>query len=269
MGGAPLFALNIVGFPAKTLPMSILGDILRGGSDKVREAGIFVLGGHSIDDAEPKYGLAVTGRVPRDRVVRNVGARPGDVLVLTKPLGTGIFTTALKRDVLPPDREPEIVSLMATLNRGACEAMLEAGPSAATDVTGYGLLGHLHTMLAASGVRARLDVERVPVLPGILDLAAAGCVPGGTRANRRFVDPFVDWGGIAEPERLVLCDAQTSGGLLVVVPAARLPVLLAGLERRGTPARAVLGTVHEATPEAAGRIELHGRLGPPVSPWPL
>jgi selenide,water dikinase len=269
MGAEPLFALNIVGFPAKKLPMSILADILRGGSDKVREAGIFVVGGHSIDDAEPKYGLVVSGRVRRDRIVRNVGARPGDVLVLTKPLGTGIFATALKRDQLPPEREPEIVALMATLNRAACEAMLEAGPHAATDVTGYGLLGHLHTMLAGSGVEAEIDAVRVPVLPGIAGLAAGGCVPGGTRANRRFLEAVVDWGGLPEAEQLVLCDAQTSGGLLVALPEARLPVLLDGLERRGTPARAVIGRVRAAAPGPPGRIAVRGRLGPPVSPWPL
>ena len=270
MGAEPLLALNIVAFPAKKLPLSLLADILRGGGDKAREAGIEVAGGHSIDDPEPKYGMVVTGRVRRDRVVTNAGARPGDVLVLTKPLGTGIFTTALKRDLLPREREPEIVALMAALNRGACAAMLEAGPHAATDVTGYGLLGHLRTLLVASGVGAEIDAARVPFAPDVLELAGRGCVPGGTQANRRFVDASVDWGLLPEPERLVLCDAQTSGGLLVALPEARLQTLLAALERHGSPARAVIGRVLPALPGAdtVGRIAVRGRLGSPV-PWPL
>jgi selenide,water dikinase len=268
MGAEPLMALNIVAFPAKKLPLEILNAILRGGSDKAREAGIEIVGGHSIDDPEPKYGLVVTGLVRRDRVVSNAGARPGDVLVLTKPLGTGIFTTALKRDLLPAAREPEIVALMATLNRAACAAMLEAGPHAATDVTGFGLLGHLHGMLRASGVRAEIDASRVPFAPDVLELAARGCVPGGTQANRRFVDASVEWGELAEPERLVLSDAQTSGGLLIAVPESRLQTLLVALERHGTPERAVLGRVLQAAPEDAGRIDVRGPLGAPVERWP-
>jgi selenide,water dikinase len=181
--------------------------------------------------------------------------------VLTKPLGTGIFTTALKRDVIPTSREPEIVALMATLNRGAARAMLAAGPHAATDVTGFGLTGHLHGMLKGSGVRAEIDAARVPFLKEVLDLAAGGCVPGGTRANLRYVDPHVDWNDLPEAERLVLADAQTSGGLLIAVPESRLENLLAGLEREATRARAVIGRVLEATPETRGRIEVRGRLG--------
>ncbi len=230
-------------------------------------AGALIVGGHSIDDPEPKYGLVATGIVPRDRVVRNVGARPGDVLVLTKPLGTGIFTTGLKRDLLPRGREAEIVALMAILNRGAARAMLAAGPHAGTDVTGYGLLGHLHTMLHGSGVRAELDVSRVPFLQDALDLASRGCVPGGSEANRRFCDARVDWGLLPEPERLVLADAQTSGGLLVSLPESRLAVLLAALEREATPARAVVGRVLEARPGEAGRITLRGRLQAGLAGW--
>ena len=264
MGAEPIFALNIVAFPAKKLSMSILADILRGGADKVREAGIDIVGGHSIDDPEPKYGLVVSGLVRRDRVVRNVGAQPGDVLVLTKPLGTGIFTTGLKRDLVPRAREPEIVALMSALNRGAACAMLEAGPHAGTDVTGYGLLGHLHTMLHASGVRAELDASRIPFLQDALLLAARGCVPGGSQANRRFAEARVDWGELPEPERLVLADAQTSGGLLVALPESRLPILLAALEREATPARAVIGHV---LPGEAGRIALRGRLRAGLPGW--
>jgi selenide,water dikinase len=261
MGAEPLFALNIVAFPSKQLPLELLGEILRGGSDKAAEAGIGILGGHSIDDPEPKYGLVATGRVHRQRYVTNAGAKPGDVLVLTKPLGTGIFTTALKRDIIPTSREPEIVALMATLNRGAARAMLAAGPHAATDVTGFGLTGHLHGMLKGSGVRAEIDAARVPFLKEVLDLAAGGCVPGGTRANLRYVDPHMDWNDLPEAERLVLADAQTSGGLLIAVPESRLENLLAGLEREATRARAVIGRVLEATPETRGRIEVRGRLG--------
>jgi selenide, water dikinase len=261
MGAEPLFALNIVGFPAKKLPLEILAAILAGGSAKVREAGIQVLGGHSIDDPEPKYGLVATGRVARDRYVTNAGARPGDVLVLTKPLGTGIFTTALKRDVLPPAREPEIVALMATLNRGAATAMLAAGVHACTDVTGYGLLGHLHTMLRGSGVCAELDAAHIPYLSEVLDLAGRDCVPGGSRANHRFVQPHVNWGELSECEQLVTSDAQTSGGLLIAVPEANLDALLAALAREKTPARAVIGQVQAPGEGGAGHIALRGRLG--------
>jgi len=257
MGAEPLFALNIVGFPAKTLPMTVLGDILRGGADVAREAGIAILGGHSIDDPEPKYGMVATGRVRRDRVIQNVGARPGDVLVLTKPLGTGIFTTALKRDLLPPDREPEIVRLMSTLNRGGCAAMLEAQPHAATDVTGYGLLGHLHGMLRGSAVQATLQADAIPFLADVAPLAERGCVPGGTHANHRFMAAHVAWGDIPLAEQLVIADAQTSGGLLIALPESRLTVLLNALERERTPARAIIGRVHEG---ASGRIDVQGRL---------
>lgn len=260
MGAEPLWALNIVGFPAKKLPMQVLGDILRGGSDKVREAGIWVLGGHSIDDAEPKYGLVVTGRVDRKRVVTNAGARDGDFLVLTKPIGTGILTTALKRDLLPAGGEAEVVRLMATLNRGAAKAMLEAGANAATDVTGYGLLGHLHSMLRASGAAAEIDAARVPVLSGVVALAGRGCVPGGSAANRRFVDPNLEWGDLPDAERDVLADAQTSGGLLIAVPEARVETLLAALEREAAPARAIIGRVRQAPPSGVGRIRIRGRL---------
>ena len=261
MGAEPLWALNIVAFPAKKLPLEILSDILRGGSDKVGEAGIAVLGGHSIDDPEPKYGLVVTGRVRRDRVVTNAGARPGDVLVLTKPLGSGIFTTALKRDLLGPEHEPRIVAIMAALNRSAAEAMAESSAHAATDVTGYGLLGHMHTLLVASGVGAEVDTAAVPFLAEVLDLAGRGCVPGGSHANRRFAESRVEWGTLPEPERLVLADAQTSGGLLVALPEDRVERFVAAAAARGTLAQAVIGRVVASGGAPAGRIRLAGRLG--------
>lgn len=261
MGAEPLFALNIVAFPAKKLPMEILAAILRGGAEKVREAGIEIVGGHSIDDPEPKYGLVATGWVHPDRIVRNVGARPGDALVLTKPLGTGIFTTALKRDLLPASREAEIVALMATLNRDAAAAMLLAGAHACTDVTGYGLLGHLGSMLAGSAVRAELDAAAIPFVEDVLDLARRDCVPGGSRANLRALERRVDWGDLSEEERLVLADAQTSGGLLIALPEARLDPLLAQLQERQTWSRAVIGRVVAAESEAhVGNMTLAGRL---------
>ncbi len=259
MGAEPMLALNIVGFPAKKLPFKILEDILRGGNDKVREAGIYILGGHSIDDAEPKYGLVATGRVRRDRILRNVGAEPGDLLVLTKPLGTGIFTTALKRDLLPREREPEIVRLMATLNRAAAEALEPFDTHACTDVTGFGLLGHLATMLRASGVDATLDGARIPFVGDIRALAEQGCVPGGSQANLRSVQESIDWGTLSDAERLMLADAQTSGGLLVALPEADAHAYVDALAKRGTPAHAIIGRV-EAARGAPGSIRVEGRL---------
>jgi selenide,water dikinase len=261
MGAEPLFALNIVAFPAKKLPFEILGNILRGGADKVREAGIEIVGGHSIDDPEPKYGLVATGMVHPQRIVRNVGALPGDALVLTKPLGTGIFTTALKNDALPPSREAEIVELMATLNRLAAQAMLQVQPHACTDVTGYGLLGHLRSMLTGSGVRAEIDAAAIPFVADVLDLAGRGCVPGGSRANLRAAAPHVDFGALGEEERLILADAQTSGGLLIAVPEERVETLRELLQERKTPCHARIGRIHASEAgRPAGHVTLHGRL---------
>lgn len=260
MGAEPLFALNIVAFPSKTLPFHILRDILRGGADKAREAGIAILGGHSIDDPEPKYGLVATGRVHRDRILRNVGARPGDVLVLTKPLGTGIFTTALKRDLLPPAREAAIVALMATLNRDAATVLSRFEVHACTDITGYGLLGHMRTLLLHSGVDADLDAAHIPFVAEVLELAARDCVPGGSRANLRAHEPHVDFGALDAAERLVLADAQTSGGLLVALPAAQAAALQAALAAQGTWAHAAIGEVVAAATPAAGRVRVRGHL---------
>lgn len=234
MGARPLFGLNIVGFPRDILPLSVLGDILRGGADKVAEAGIAVIGGHSIDDAEPKYGLAVTGIVHPDRIVRNVGARPGDALVLTKPIGTGIVSTAIKRDVASAEAIEEAVASMATLNRSASEAMVEVGVNAATDVTGFGLLGHLSEMTLGSGVGALIRLSDVPLLPTTHDLARADVIPGGTRRNQAAIDPLVRWDAAVDPvSQAILCDAQTSGGLLIAVPRERLNALAAALSARG------------------------------------
>lgn len=244
MGARPLFALNLVAFPRKLLSSGLLDEILRGGGDAAREAGIPVLGGHSIDDDEPKFGLAVIGEVAPDRIVRNSTARPGDALVLTKPLGTGVIATALKGDAADAAVVAGAVASMATLNRAAAEAMLEVGVDAATDVTGFGLVGHLREMLLGSGAAARLRASAVPLLPGAVELARAGRIPGGTRRNMEDAADAVRWGDDVAPEiRVLLCDAQTSGGLLIALPAERADALVAALRARQAPAAAVIGEV--------------------------
>lgn len=255
MGATPLFALNIVGFPVTRLPLAVLKDILRGGAEKAREAGIGIPGGHSIDDAEPKYGLVVTGRVHPDRIWKNVGARPGDDLLLTKPLGMGIISTAIKRQQAPPALIQQAIEIMATLNRGAAEAVSAAGGAdAVTDITGFGLLGHLREMTAGSGVGARLRLRDVPILNGVWDLARAGLVPGGTERNHAHLQASQTavWdAGLGPPEQLVLTDAQTSGGLLVAVPRERTAGLLERLRAARTPAAARIGEIVE---DPRGRI---------------
>ena len=243
MGGEPFAALNVVAFPASSpeLPLSVLGDILVGGEAKAKEAGVAIVGGHTVDDPEPKYGLAVIGRIDPGRILRKAGARPGDALVLTKPLGTGILTTALKQGRRTAADLAEAVRVMSTLNRDACRAMLEAGATAATDVTGYGLLGHLTEMLTAGNVGASISVSSLPVLAHARALAADGVVPGGTRKNLAAVAATTTWEDVADADRLVLADAQTSGGLLIAVPAARRDRLLDRLRELGTPAAAAIG----------------------------
>jgi selenide,water dikinase len=235
MGARPLFALNLVAFPVKTLPMEMLSDILRGGADTAREAGAPILGGHSIDDPEPKYGLAVTGEVHPRHVLRNVGAKPGDRLLLTKPLGAGIVTTAIKRDLAPREVAAVAVEVMAELNRVAGEVLAASGAvHALTDVTGFGLLGHAWEMAEGSGVRLRLAAARVPVQDGVRELAAQDVVPGGTKANLAWVEPHTTFAPEVDAAmRLVLADAQTNGGLLAAVPEKRAGKLLAALARAG------------------------------------
>lgn len=216
MGARPLFALNLVAFPRKLLDQGLLGDILRGGAEMARAAGIAIVGGHSIDDAEPKYGLSVVGEVHPARIIRNIGARVGDVLVLTKPIGTGIIATAIKNERAPAESVAAAVASMTTLNRAASETMLRVGVHAATDVTGFGLLGHLHEMLRGSGVGAQIRASAVPLLPGAKELVQAGNVPGGTRRNHADAAAVTTWSpAIPEWQQLLLCDAQTSGGLLI------------------------------------------------------
>jgi selenide,water dikinase len=242
MGGRPLLGLNLVGWPRDKLPLSLLGEVLDGGRRVAERARCAVLGGHSIDDPEPKFGMAVVGEVHPDRLLTNATARPGDLLVLTKPLGTGILTTALKRGVLSDAEIVPTIEVMTTLNEGAARAALTQGATAATDVTGFGLIGHLQTLIDASRVGARIDVTRVPTLPGAVELAAQGTVPGGTIRNLETV-PVVWTDDISEMERLLLADAQTSGGLLLAVPEARVRGLLQALAEARTPACRVIGEV--------------------------
>jgi selenide,water dikinase len=217
MGGRPLFALGLVAFPRDKLDSGLLERIVAGGAAKLAEAGVPVVGGHSIDDAEPKFGYAVTGEVHPDRVLTHAGARPGDLLYLTKPLCSGLVATAVKRGLCPPDLEARAIAVMSHLNRAASEAMVAAGASAATDVTGYGLIGHLRNLR----VGAELRLGAVPVLEGVRELAADDLFPGGTRRNHQAVRDEVDWGGLLEADQLLLCDAQTSGGLLVAIAPER------------------------------------------------
>ncbi len=248
MGGRPLVALNVVGFPAD-LAVEMLGDVLRGGHDKAAEANCLIVGGHTVDDSEPKYGLSVVGLVEPGKQVSNAGAKPGDVLVLTKPIGTGIVTTACKAGVAPPGSVETAVETMATLNRAASEAMIEVGVNACTDVTGFGLMGHLTGMMRASGVSGSITRSQVPVLPGAIELLEQGVAPGGTHRNQAGVAAYVDWSEeLTDDDRLLLCDAQTSGGLLISVPSDRLEPLLSALESRGVVTRAVVGGVRDGIP---------------------
>lgn len=249
MGATPLIALNLVGWPRGTLPLDMLGEVLRGGQDIAQAAGALVLGGHSVDDPEPKYGMVAIGEAHPDRIVTLARARPGDVLVLTKPIGTGVLTTALKRDLLTAGDLAPAVAAMTTLNAGAARAMLAVGVHAATDVTGFGLLGHLHNMLAASGVAAEVDAAAVPLFAGATDLAGRGAIPGGTERNRDALATQVTFApGVDEPTRVLLCDAQTSGGLLLAVPAERADALIAALKKERTPAAARIGRVTAGAP---------------------
>jgi len=252
MGATPLLALNLVGWPREQLPLDLLGEVLRGGQEIARQAGAWVLGGHSIDDPEPKYGMVAIGEVHPARVVSIGGARPGDVLILTKPIGTGILTTALKRDLLDASGLKVAVDVMTTLNAGAARAMLAHGVHAATDVTGFGLLGHLHNLLRASGTAAEIRAGAVPLLPLALELAARGSVPGGTERNADSAQSHTTFHPDVDPVlRLLLADAQTSGGLLIAVPPDHADALRTALWSESTPAAAAIGTVTRGEP---GRI---------------
>ena len=251
MGGRPLLALNLTAWPGSTLPLEILAEVLRGGASVAASAGCLVVGGHTIDDPEPKYGMAVVGLAAPSRVLTISAARPGDTLVLTKAIGTGVVATAHKRGAAPDDVLAAAVASMTTLNAAAGEAALAAGVVAATDVTGFSLLGHLHRMLRASGVSAVIGASAVPLLPGAAELTEAGYVSGGTRNNISYLAPWTSIdAGVAEPVAVLLQDAQTSGGLLLPTPSP--DALRQELQRRGV-LTAVIGHVTAGSP---GRIEV-------------
>ncbi len=258
MGATPLFALNIVAWPRDPELLELLGTTVRGGVDKIREAGAFVLGGHSIEDREPKFGMVAIGEIHPDRLTTNAGARPGDRLVLTKPIGTGILSTGLKRELITEGEMAAAIRSMTTLNAGAMAANGRLGTAvhAATDITGFGLLGHLHTMLSASGVAARLYAPEVPVFERTAELIGQGAVPGGTTRNLDDASDYTDWQpSIDVSIRTTFCDAQTSGGLLVAVASESVDRLLAALREEGIPAAALVGDVVSGR---AGTIEVVG-----------
>jgi selenide,water dikinase len=255
MGGTPRIALNIAGFPVKTQPIDLLVEVLRGGADAAREAGVTIVGGHTVDDEEPKYGLAVTGTVMPDRMVTARGARPGDLLILTKPIGTGTISTALKGGAAEDRDVAQAVQWMTALNRDAATAMVAAGASAATDISGFGLLGHLADMCAASGVSAVIQPGAVPLLPGALTYARQGLVPGGTWTNLEHAEGRADLDGADEVTRRLLADPQTSGGLLVSLPPERLPDMVG--RSTGSMICAVVGRIEDGL---AGHVRLAGAL---------
>jgi selenium donor protein len=235
MGGRPMFALSVVAWPMK-LGVEGLGRVMEGAAAITAEAGIAILGGHSIDDTVPKFGLVAIGVVDQKRLTTNKGAEPGDLIYLTKPLGSGAMTGALKKGLLTRDEIREVTDLMTTLNRRGAEAMNEAGVKAATDVTGFGLLGHLQKMMLASETEARITLIDIPILAAARRLAAAGQVPGGTRRNLDYYGVNVEWGGsTTEADKLLVADAQTSGGLLACVPAEKQDVFEDALRTRGVP----------------------------------
>ncbi len=252
MGATPLFALNLIGFPVRDLPLAHMEQILLGGAAKVAEAGAVVAGGHSVDDPSPKFGLAVTGLVHPDRLVTKAGGRHGDMLFLTKPLGSGAVVTALDRGLAGKDAESAVFPLMSALNRGAAEAMLRVGAAACTDVTGFGLLGHLHELAKASGLSARVQASAIPVLPEARGLLELGAVSDGTRRNVRFLRDLVDWGPeVSEEDRLMLSDAQTSGGLLIAVAEEKRDAMAVALREEGCLAWDEIGRLVEGP---AGRL---------------
>lgn len=251
MGGTPLSALSIVGFP-DSLEASVLAEILGGAAAVAEEAGIAIAGGHTIKSEEPIFGLAVVGTVHPDKVLANSGAKPGDALILTKPIGLGIITTAAKNDQDSLGAIGEAIRVMTTLNRTAAEVLTRFEVHALTDVTGFGLLGHLRNITAASAVEAEVQAAKVPVLPAAREYVKAGIAPGGTRANAKFLADWVTFAPTVTPEeQLFLCDAQTSGGLLAAVPAAIAKTVAAALQEAGTLAASIIGNI---TSTGAGRI---------------
>jgi selenide, water dikinase len=247
MGGRPVTAMNVVCFPRETMNISVLREILRGGIAKLSEAGASLVGGHSVDDRELKYGLSVMGTVHPDRVITNTGAREGDVLILTKPLGTGIISTAMKSGVAKQEIITLVTRQMATLNRRAAELMADFNVHACTDITGFGLLGHACEMVQGTGVGMEVDSQAVPILPGVNEYCRQGLVPGGTRRNREFRSDMIE-ARVSEDMVIILFDAQTSGGLLLSLPPADGETLVEKMHHEGIKDAAIVGRV-VANPE--------------------
>jgi len=253
MGGAPTLALNIIGFPVATMDIAILQAILRGGADKLEEAGVLLIGGLSIDDPELKYGLSVTGFIHPDKVLTNNGGRPGDALILTKPIGTGIIATAIKAGMADDMTIRRAVASMSSLNRIAAERMARYPVNACTDITGFGLIGHACEMIEGTASGMIIEASTVPVFPEALALAGEGIVPAGSYRNAQYREPMVDLTGIAEDLKSVLYDPQTSGGLLISLPRDAAQDLLADLRAGGVPDAAIIG---EITSSGPGRLRV-------------
>jgi selenide,water dikinase len=254
MGGKPLTAMNVVCFPIKSMDISVLREILTGGLDKMREAGVVLVGGHSVEDDELKYGLSVTGTVHPERLITKSGARPGDKLVLTKPLGTGIINTALKGGMAKQETVDEAIGYMVALNSRASELMQETGANACTDVTGFGLLGHACEMAENSGVGIKISVASVPIMAEATELASIGMVPGGTHRNSEFRWGMIEFTAeVPAPMQDILFDPQTSGGLLISLASDRADLLVASLHRAGIAEAAVIG---EVTEQPKGKVIL-------------
>jgi len=243
MGAKPLFALNIVGFPGTRLPYSVLDEILKGGNTKAKEAEISIIGGHTIEDSEPKYGLVVLGTVHPDKILSNDKAKEGDVIILTKPIGTGILTTAIKRGLIKGENEKQVIDTMNLLNKDAAEVISKYPVSTCTDISGFGLIGHLREVLKASKVDAKLFLNEVPTLEQARELIASDVVPGGTKNNKEFNDPYCNWNNISEVDKLLLNDAQTSGGLLIFINNQEAQILLKDLHDAGIAKAAIIGKI--------------------------
>ena len=244
MGGNPILALNILGFPAKLSKEDVLGKIIQGGVAKATEAGVLIVGGHTVDDNEPKYGMSVTGIIKPGFEITNSGAQPGDILVLTKPIGTGILTTASKFKKVNKKFLDQAVVTMKQLNDSASKAMSKVGVNACVDVTGFGLLGHLFKMLSASEVDAIVEFDKIPILEGVVEIADRNILPGGTKRNFESIQPYVKWDTtLTDAKKFIMCDAQTSGGLLISVPKDKLDEILIELKELGVETKAIVGEI--------------------------
>ena len=242
MGGKPLTALNLVAFPAEPELYPMLGEILKGGADKAKEAGIDIIGGHTIKDKEPKYGLSVVGIIHPDKILDNAKAKPNDAIILTKPIGTGIITTGIKKGLCSEDEIESITKIMAALNKEAAEVMLSIGVSTATDITGFGLIGHLFEVCTASKVKALIYKDKVPLINGVVKLAKESIAPGGTKANVKAYSQFVKWDGVhTEVYELILNDAQTSGGLLIFAKEKNADAIVKKLNDKGSVSAEIIG----------------------------